>query len=198
MSEFSSRMSSVVCGVCETVQPPASRCAVCDLPLRVPAGVPLVGDPPLEPLPGLERTAYDAISGRPAEALFGLERTAWDEEGTARTGEMSAPEVLGLERTEHPAAALRGLQSSPLEGLEPTGVVFEKSDPGELDVKPCAWCGFPAGAGECPLCGRKSGQGDGKTLSPSGHVRCFACGAHVRSGALCSDCGLPLRTVDSA
>jgi hypothetical protein len=188
-------MVPVTCEVCETPQPPATVCAVCGLPLHVPRGVRLVGDPPIVPMPDLEPTRFDEAIDYGSVAIPDLEPTVME----------AAPELPpfylpGFESTTDQLLDLPG-EDPVMPDLERTSEPFLKSAPPPAGQPAgCPYCGFEQASGRmCNNCGRsrirvlppepavKAVSKDDASI-----VRCRSCGAKVPLFKLCSDCGMPL------
>lgn len=180
----------VVCEVCETAQAPATLCANCDMPLKLPKGVRPVADPPIERVPGLEPNAFDDVQVY-AAPIPDLELTHHD----------AAPEgvrtfVPGFEPTADLLLDLPG-EDPVLAGLERTVEEFVPETSGAAYAPDaCPYCGHvQPGARICDNCGRQRSRVLGRAArrDVAGEpVRCHACGARVEPAELCSDCGQPL------
>lgn len=184
-------MPEVECEVCQTRQPPRTRCATCDMPMRLPTGVRPVADPPIEPLEGLEHTILD-----PALLLFddvveGLEPTH-----AAPVFDLPSDPVPGLEQTEHEDVLLIG-GVDVVPGLE-SSETFERTTPESAAAVPeeCPYCRFRQPEGRvCNACGRAKvrllvGDPDAKArLLADERVRCRLCGETVPRQSSCRVCG---------
>lgn len=183
-------MTELVCEVCSARQRPATSCARCGLPLRLPPGVEPVADPPITPLPGLEPTIRD-----PALVL-------WDDEvpGLERTIAEPAPDVPvefipGFEPTAPGFIDLPG-EDDVLPGIERLPVA-EKTMPEAAGRTPhrCPYCGYVREGRICHNCGRAKsrllvGNPDAiAELMNETDIRCVACGSLVPHRARCVGCG---------
>lgn len=189
-----SPVTELVCEVCGTRQPPATRCARCDLPMRLPKGVRPVADPPVERLPGLEVTTLDPVLLLSEETVPGFEPTV------AEPVPDVAPTYLrDFEPTAQELIELPG-EDPVLPGIERTPQFERQAAPVPSGVpERCPYCGFVQPEGRvCNNCGRSKvrllvGNPEAVAQFVAGdRVRCRACGATVPTALLCSDCGQPL------
>lgn len=187
-------VNELVCEVCALPQPPATRCARCDLPMRLPRGVRPVADPPVTPLPGLETTTLDPVLLLEEDTVPGFEPTV-----AGAVDDVPMAYVPGFEPTADVLIDLPGEDAS-LPGIERLPE-FERTAPATAAGIPerCPYCGFVQRDGRvCNHCGRSKVRllvGNPEAVREflgAERVRCRSCGATVPEALLCSDCGLPL------
>lgn len=189
-----SPVTELVCEVCALRQPPATRCARCDLPMRLPRGMWPVADPPITPLPGLEPTTLDPVLLLSEETVPGFEPTIAE-----AVDEVAAFHLPGFEPTADALVDVAG-DMPPPPGIERTPDFERTAPPTAPGIPPrCPYCGFVQREGRvCNHCGRSKvrllvGNPEAvRALVGADRVRCRSCGASVPDALLCSDCGLPL------
>lgn len=174
----------VVCPVCENQQALGEECQVCGTRLAGPGVVPL----PVEPLAGLESTAFGAAPAAPPAAMPDLEPTL-----RAPVAAAPAP-APDLEPTR--AAPVR-VSVEPLPGLELTrGAPIPGDAPTARPASlVCRYCRTenPPSETICGRCGMRLPLWE-KTaaapppLDPVTAARCPACGT-LNAGEICTGCG---------
>ncbi len=211
---------SVTCEVCEAVQPPATLCAECGMALHLPEGVVPAADPPIERLPDLEVTVSAPVGDVESGILPELEPTI--AEATPDIGVASLPDfestVQGTAAPPGGGDDLPGVEEDlpsveddlpvaeeEVPDIEQAVQEFERLPPMEEGIPDqCPWCGFAKSSGRmCNNCGRSkirilpSTDFASILLVPldeddQARVRCRGCGAMMKPGARCTDCGQPL------
>lgn len=184
----------VTCEVCGTAQLPASACQVCGLPLKVPRGYRLVGDPPIEPLPGLEATQLGAVGDVPAGTLPGLEFTRLED-----VPELVDAAPAGFEPTFVDTPDVPPVFGD-LPGLERTAESFDRASPALRRLVACPFCHHgPVTGRVCDGCGRSLVRFLNVEVAEAERVivRCRTCGAGVEHRDRCSECGNPLPTLET-
>lgn len=185
----------ISCPVCEHQQAPQPFCELCGKALASPAAPEVV----VSPVEGLELTRADEAGAMPQVApLEELEATrqppitvvaAPADPNVEHTSErlVGAVMVAPLEdMSEDRAPAIGGptvLPEGPVtcrfcQNVQSTGIVCDRCGL-RLPRRP----GPPGASSAAPRPGAASGAGAGAW------VRCFSCGAPVRAGARCRDCG---------
>jgi ribosomal protein L32 len=184
-------LTEVKCAVCETVQPPATLCATCGVPLHLPRGVVLTADPVIESIPDFEATSPRLVSTTVEDVMPDLEITV-----NPRVSDVPSEFVPGFEPTEELLLDLPGVDET-VPDLEHTVEEFQKTPPLPPELaNRCQYCGSVQASGRlCDNCGLVRSKVIESAEARDGDlakVRCPGCGSIVPHKELCTDCGAPL------